>query len=129
MVFIFIVTTYESFVAFAYNVCLTSSVLRMSMVTIDRQARNRAHLRIPVLTTARTTAFIPALSPPDVRTANFILVSGSIAIVVPCCDRRLRVLYVGIAEGVLSWMKSKGCGLSDSIVYYSDMIVMRINIG
>jgi len=30
------------------------------------------HLRIPVLTTERTTAFMPALSPPDVRTAIFI---------------------------------------------------------
>ena len=27
------------------------------------------HLMIPYLTTARTTAFMPALSPPDVRTA------------------------------------------------------------
>ena len=30
---------------------------------------------MPALTTARTTAFIPALSPPDVRIAIFILVS------------------------------------------------------
>jgi hypothetical protein len=30
------------------------------------------YLRIPVLTTERTTAFMPALSPPDVRTAIFI---------------------------------------------------------
>jgi hypothetical protein len=36
-------------------------------------------LRMPALTTARTTAFIPALSPPEVRTASFIarlLMSG-----------------------------------------------------
>ena len=31
------------------------------------------HLKIPVFTIARTTAFIPALSPPDVSTANRIL--------------------------------------------------------
>lgn len=29
-------------------------------------------LRMPILTTERTTAFIPALSPPDVRTAIFM---------------------------------------------------------
>jgi hypothetical protein len=34
-----------------------------------------AHLSIPPLTTARTTAFIPALSPPEVNTANFILLA------------------------------------------------------
>lgn len=28
---------------------------------------------MPALTTARTTAFMPALSPPEVRTAIFIL--------------------------------------------------------
>ena len=28
---------------------------------------------MPALTTARTTAFMPALSPPEVRTASFIL--------------------------------------------------------
>ena len=34
--------------------------------------KGETHLRMPALTTARTTAFIPALSPPDVRTASFI---------------------------------------------------------
>ena len=29
-------------------------------------------LRMPALTTARTTAFMPALSPPEVRAASFI---------------------------------------------------------
>jgi hypothetical protein len=31
---------------------------------------------MPALTTARTTAFIPALSPPDVRTASFIVMEA-----------------------------------------------------
>lgn len=31
------------------------------------------YLRIAVFTTARTTAFMPALSPPEVKTAIFIL--------------------------------------------------------
>ena len=49
---------------------------------------------IPALTTALTTAFIPALSPPDVRTASFILLT----------DERLGVaigaaiLYVYLGE-------------------------------
>ena len=34
--------------------------------------RRRSYLIIALLTTARTTAFIPALSPPDVSTASFI---------------------------------------------------------
>jgi hypothetical protein len=35
----------------------------------------KAHFSIPPLTTARTTAFIPALSPPEVNTANFIVLA------------------------------------------------------
>lgn len=34
------------------------------------------HLIMPALTTARTTAFMPALSPPEVSTASFILDLG-----------------------------------------------------
>jgi hypothetical protein len=33
---------------------------------------------MPILTIARTTAFIPALSPPEVRTASFILPVGKV---------------------------------------------------
>jgi hypothetical protein len=35
--------------------------------------RIAAHLRMAALTTERTAAFMPALSPPDVRTAIFIV--------------------------------------------------------
>ena len=42
-----------------------------------RRKKEATHLRMPALTTARTTAFMPALSPPEVRTASFI---------VTCCD-------------------------------------------
>lgn len=31
---------------------------------------------IPALTTARTTAFMPALSPPEVRTASFMMLNS-----------------------------------------------------
>lgn len=36
--------------------------------------KGAANFTIPTLTTPRTTAFIPALSPPEVSTAIFILV-------------------------------------------------------
>jgi hypothetical protein len=39
----------------------------------NKNERRRTYLRIPALTTARTTAFMPALSPPEVRTAIFIV--------------------------------------------------------
>lgn len=43
---------------------------------------SRSHLRMAAFTTARTTAFMPALSPPDVNTASFILGGFVLAIVV-----------------------------------------------
>jgi hypothetical protein len=42
-------------------------------VECDEDGRIGTHLRMPILTMARTTAFMPALSPPEVRTASFIL--------------------------------------------------------
>lgn len=43
---------------------------------------------MPALTTERTTAFMPALSPPEVRTASFILYFGGVVViaVVPFLD-------------------------------------------
>ena len=35
---------------------------------------------MPAFTTARTTAFIPALSPPEVSTASFILYFGGVVL-------------------------------------------------
>ena len=37
------------------------------------RCRREPHLAMAVLTTERVTAFMPALSPPEVRTAIFIL--------------------------------------------------------
>jgi hypothetical protein len=42
-------------------------------VKYDEDVRIGTHLKMPILTIARTTAFMPALSPPEVRTASFIL--------------------------------------------------------
>lgn len=40
------------------------------------------YLRMAVFTTARTTAFMPALSPPEVKTAIFILLCFVVEVVV-----------------------------------------------
>lgn len=59
----------ETLVAFSDDVRLTSS----ETSTIGQKGicveMCETHLMIPYLTTARTTAFMPALSPPDVTTA------------------------------------------------------------
>ena len=60
----------ETLVALTDDVGLAASV--GGSTTVGRQVK-KACLRMPILTTARTTAFMPALSPPDVRTAILIL--------------------------------------------------------
>ena len=44
------------------------------------------YLRMAVFTTARTTAFMPALSPPEVKTAIFILLCFVVEVVVVEAD-------------------------------------------
>jgi hypothetical protein len=75
------VAPYESLVSLAYNPCLAASVSSTLEIKVVCDVRTRitssyilkTHLKMPILTIARTTAFIPALSPPEVRTASFIL--------------------------------------------------------
>ena len=65
------VSTYEAFVAFANDPYFASSRICMSIVMMIMMI-DCAYLRIPNLTTERTTAFMPALSSPEVRMAIFI---------------------------------------------------------
>jgi hypothetical protein len=58
----------EALVALTDDVCLASPVAWLE----GAAGRGKTCLRMPILTTARTTAFMPALSPPDVRTAIFM---------------------------------------------------------
>lgn len=44
------------------------------------------------MTTARTTAFMPALSPPEVRTASFILYFGGVVVIAI-------VAFLDVADG------------------------------
>lgn len=85
----------EALIALTDDPCLTSSVLLFNTTSNDYRA---TYLRMPALTTARTTAFMPALSPPDVRTASFILWVGVLVIAVDTMSR---------GDFVWWWMQNK----------------------
>ena len=62
----------ETFVSFPDDPRLAAPV-KTHRTSPAARRKQRSHLIMAVFTTARTTAFIPALSPPEVRTASFIL--------------------------------------------------------
>lgn len=80
---VFLVSAHETFVSFANNPSFASSVKKVKKEVSGQESsghivgeteKEAANLAIPALTTPRTTAFMPALSPPEVSTAIFIFV-------------------------------------------------------
>jgi len=78
---VLIVSEYEAFVSFANDPSLASPVEKVKreisrrvrlLIRVKKTEKEVANFTIPALTTPRTTAFIPALSPPEVSTAIFI---------------------------------------------------------
>ena len=61
----------QSFIPLADDPCLAASD-EDRCVSGRRAYESISYLIIALFTTARTTAFIPALSPPEVSTASFI---------------------------------------------------------
>ena len=66
----------EAFIAFSYNIGLTTSGNVVKTRIAVRVHFVATHFMMPCFTTARTTAFIPALSPPEVNTAILNLCVG-----------------------------------------------------
>ena len=68
----------ETLVSLADDPGLASPAGVLSGLSGKTAGPGMTHLIMPALTTARTTAFMPALSPPEVRTASFILYLGGV---------------------------------------------------